>query len=280
MNERKITEKQLQEFVQELFVNEKSRSTIQKYVHDIRCFAAYAEGKEIGKELVMTYKAQLGEKYAVSSANSMLAALNGFFRFAGWEDCCVRQFKQQKNVYLAKEKELTKAEYFRLVSTAEKSDNQRLSLLLQAICSCGIRVSELSYVTVEAVKAGKAEVSCKGKSRTIFFVKMLQKKLLDYARKQGIEQGSIFITKKGKPMDRSNIWREMKNLCEKAQVPPEKVFPHNLRHLFARIFYQIEKDIAKLADILGHSSINTTRIYIMTTGAEHLQKMESMRLVI
>lgn len=168
----------------------------------------------------------------------------------------------------------------RLINTAKKTGNERLNLLIQTICGTGIRVSELQYITVEAVKCGEAVVSLKGKTRSVFIIKELQKKLLRYAAGQSIASGAIFITRSGKPMSRTNIWREMKNLCEQADVNPQKVFPHNLRHLFARTFYGIEKDIAKLADILGHSSINTTRIYIITTGNEHRQRMENMRLII
>ena len=178
------------------------------------------------------------------------------------------------------EKELTKAEYMRLVNTAKQKGNERLNLILQTICGTGIRVSELQYITVEAVKCSEAVVSLKGKTRSVFIVKELQKKLLRYAAEQKIHSGCIFITRTGKPISRTNIWREMKGLCEQAGVNPQKVFPHNLRHLFARIFYGIEKDIAKLADILGHSSINTTRIYIISTGDEHRKRMEHMRLII
>ena len=175
---------------------------------------------------------------------------------------------------------MTKAEYIRLIQTAQQKKNTRLNLIIQTICGTGIRVSELQFITVEAVKCGKAIVNCKGKTRTIFIVKSLNKKLLQYAKEKHITAGAIFITRTGKPVSRTNIWREMKNLCEEANVNPNKVFPHNLRHLFARTFYGIEKDIAKLADILGHSSINTTRIYIISTGKEHRKRMEHMRLVI
>ncbi|MCQ2463553.1 MAG: tyrosine-type recombinase/integrase, partial [Clostridia bacterium] len=177
------------------------------------------------------------------------------------------------------EKGLTKQEYLRLCRTAEKRGNERLSLILQTICATGIRVSELRFITVEAVKKSEAAVRSKGKRRTVFIVKELQKKLLRYAREQGITSGAVFVTRTGKIMSRTNIWREMKVLCKEADVNPQKVFPHNLRHLFARVFYNIEKDIAKLADILGHSSINTTRIYIISTGSEHRRRMEKMRLI-
>lgn len=202
------------------------------------------------------------------------------FSFLGWTDCRVKSIKLQRQIYCPEEKELTKAEYMRLVNTAKQKGNERLNLILQTICGTGIRVSELQYITVEAVKNGEAVVSLKGKTRTVFLVKELKKKLLRYTAEQNISSGSVFITRTGKPISRTNIWREMKGLCEQADVNPQKVFPHNLRHLFARVFYGIEKDIAKLADILGHSSINTTRIYIISTGNEHRRRMENMRLII
>ena len=232
------------------------------------------------KTVVMEFKASIVENYEISSANSMIAAVNAFLRFMGWMDCCIKQFKVQKKAFCSEEKELTKSEYIRLVNTAKEKGNERLNLILQTICGTGIRVSELQFITVEAVRKGEAVVSCKNKTRTVFIVRELQKKLLHYIKTKGIASGCIFITKSGKPMSRCNIWREMKALCEQAGVSPDKVFPHNLRHLFARTFYGIEKDIAKLADILGHSSINTTRIYIISTGAEHKRKMENMRLII
>ncbi|MBQ8663624.1 MAG: tyrosine-type recombinase/integrase [Eubacterium sp.] len=281
---RTITQTHLDAFRQHLLDDEKSQITVDKYLRDVRSFAAYAaQGQDaawdINKSLIMEYKSMLEKRYATTSANSMLASLNSFLRYMGWEDCCVRQFRVQKKAYSSAEKELTKAEYQRLIQTANQKGNERLSLLIQTICGTGIRVSELPYITVEALRQGEARVSCKGKLRIVFIVSKLRKKLLRYAKERRIESGSIFVTRTGKPMNRSNIWREMKNLCEQAGVSPDKVFPHNLRHLFARTFYGIEKDIAKLADILGHTSINTTRIYIMTTGAEHRKKLERMQLV-
>lgn len=280
MNKITITENQIANFTNYLFENEKSRATIQKYQHDIRHFVDFCGGVGITKDAVLFYKEKLAEKYALTSANSMLAALNTFFGFLGHKELCVKPFKVQKQTYLSADKELTKAEYWRLVTTAESENNERLSLMIQTICGSGIRVSELKHITVEAVRCGKAEVRCKGKIRVVFIVKELRRKLQRYVKRWGIQSGSVFVTKTGKPVNRTNIWREMKRLCDRANVNPAKVFPHNLRHLFARVFYKIEKDIAKLADILGHSSINTTRIYIMTTGAEHLKRMESMRLIV
>ena len=238
-------------------------------------------GKEdISKENTIKYKQYLiNQKYALKSVNSMIASLSSFLEFIGRIDCKIKSIKMQKQIFCEENRELTREEFNRLVSTAESNGNERLSLIIQTICGTGIRISELKFITVEAVRAGEAVVSCKGKTRTVFIVQNLRRKLMKYISKRKLESGTVFITKSGEPVNRSSIWREMKNLCRKAEVNPEKVFPHNLRHLFARVFYAIEKDIAKLADILGHSSINTTRIYIISTGKEHRQRMESMRLI-
>ena len=271
----------IQRFEHFLRKEEKSKNTIEKYVRDVRAFAAEQNGAEITKEAVIAYKNKLlSENYAVRSINSMLASLNSLFAFLGWVDCKVKSIKLQRQIFCSEEKELTKEEYMRLVNTAKRKGNERLNLILQTICGTGIRVSELQYITVDAVKNGEAIVSLKGKTRSVFIVKDLKKKLLRYVVEQKIHAGSIFVTRTGKPISRTNIWREMKGLCNDAGVDPEKVFPHNLRHLFARAFYGIEKDIAKLADILGHSSIETARIYIISTGAEHRKRMEKMRLII
>ena len=281
MKGRILTEKMIEDFSCYLKSEEKSENTVGKYLRDVRTFAEYLGGAEITKETVIAYKNKLiSENYAVRSINSMLASLNSLFSFLNWMDCRVKSIKLQRQVYCPEEKELTKAEYMRLVDTAKQKGNERLNLILQTICGTGIRVSELQYITVEAVKNGEATVSLKGKTRSVFLVKELRKKLIRYAAKQNIQSGAVFITRTGKPMNRTNIWREMKGLCKQAGVNPKKVFPHNLRHLFARTFYGIEKDIAKLADILGHSSINTTRIYIISTGSEHRKRMEHMRLII
>lgn len=278
--ERIITDLMIGDFERYLRSDEKSNNTIEKYLRDVKAFTTFAETRKISKSVVVEFKALLITNYEISSANSMIAAVNAFLRFMGWDDCCVRQFKVQKKAFCSEEKELTKAEYVRLVNAAKAEGNERLNLILQTICGTGIRVSELSFITVEAVRKGEAVVSCKNKTRTVFIIRELQKKLLNYIKNRNISSGCIFITKSGKPVSRCNIWREMKALCRRAEVSPDKVFPHNLRHLFARTFYGIEKDIAKLADILGHSSINTTRIYTITTGSEHKRKMENMRLII
>lgn len=281
MKGRILTSEAIQNFKKYLKEEEKSKNTIEKYMRDVWEFTTYMNGEEITKESVIAYKDKLISKnYAVRSINSMLASLNSLFSFLNWMDCRVKSIKLQRQIFCPEEKELTKAEYMRLVNTAKQKGNERLNLILQTICGTGIRVSELQYITVEAVKNGEAVVSLKGKTRTVFLVKELKKKLLRYTAEQNISSGSVFITRTGKPISRTNIWREMKGLCEQADVNPQKVFPHNLRHLFARVFYGIEKDIAKLADILGHSSINTTRIYIISTGNEHRRRMENMRLII
>ena len=281
MKGRILTSEAIDCFKKHLREEEKSENTIEKYLRAVRAFAAYLSGIEVTKETVIAYKSRLlAENYAVRSINSILASVNSLFAFLGWADLKVKSIKIQRQIYCPEEKELTKAEYMRLVNTAKQKGNERLNLILQTICDTGIRVSELQYITVDAVKNGEAIVSLKGKTRSVFIVKDLKKKLLRYAAEQGITSGTIFITRTGRPISRTNIWREMKSLCVQAGVNPQKVFPHNLRHLFARIFYGLEKDIAKLADILGHSSINTTRIYIMSTGNKHRRRMEHMRLII
>ncbi len=281
MEERTLTKETIEKFYQYLVNEERSDNTVKKYIHDIKTFMQFTENSDVTKELVISYKQKLiSDGYAIRSINSILASINSLFVFLGWYDCKVKNLKLQREIYCSEEKELTKAEYIRLVNTAKEKKNERMSLILQTICGTGIRVSELKHITVEAVKHGYAKVNCKGKLRTVIVIGSLQKKLIKYARKRHVYNGSIFVTKTGKPMSRTNIWREMKKLCSDADVNPSKVFPHNLRHLFARTFYDIEKDIVKLADILGHSSINTTRIYILSTGEEHRRKMENMQLVI
>lgn len=280
MEGRVITAKMIAGFREHLILEERSVATIQKYIRDVKAFMAYAQNSAITKETVIAYKKYLQENYAVRSANSMLASINSFFSLFGWNDLKVKSLKLQQQIYCPEEKELTKAEYTRLCKAAQRRHNERLNLILQTICGTGIRVSELQFITVEAAKCGEAVVRCKGKTRAVFIVRELRQKLLRYAAEQNIQSGMIFVTRTGKPISRTNIWREMKALCIEADVNPQKVFPHNLRHLFARVFYGIEKDIAKLADILGHSSINTTRIYIISTGTEHRQRMENMRLII
>ena len=279
MNARKLTHVQIQSFRQHLIREEKSTATVEKYLRDARTFLAYVGENIITKEVVMSYKEDLQlKKYATRSINSMLASLSSLFDFLGWSDCKVKTIKQQKQIYCPEEKELTKAEYMRLLDAAAAKPKMRL--VMQTICSTGIRVSELKYFTVENVTRGEVLVNCKGKTRTILIPGKMRNLLLRYAKKEKIRSGAIFIHRNGNPLNRGYIWAQMKALCAEAGVNPDKVFPHNLRKLFARTFYGLEKDIAKLADILGHSSIDTTRIYIMSTGSEHRQKIERLGLVL
>ena len=279
MNTRILTEHHLQSFEQHLYSEEKSAATIGKYLRDVRAFFAYTGTQAITKEIVLAFKNRLVEEnYAVGFINTMLASLNSLFNFLGWQDCKVRNIRQQRQTYCAEDKELSKDEYMRLLKAAE--NQPQLCLIMKTICGTGIRVSELQYFTVEAVRRGEVTIRCKGKTRTVLIPNQLKKMLLQWARENRISEGAIFITRNGKPVNRSNIWAQMKKLCEKAGVKHTKVFPHNLRKLFARTFYGLEKDIAKLADILGHSSIDTTRIYIMTTGSEHRRKIEKLGLVV
>lgn len=278
--DKKIIDKQLIDtYVSYLYHEEKSAATIEKYLRDIKAFAVFVKNLEVTKELVISYKHQLSEKgYAVRSINSMLASINSFLNFCGCAECKTKNIRQQRKTYCSEEKELSYAEYKRLLETAR--EKPKLNLIIKTICGTGIRVSELKFFTVEAVKNGEIIIDCKNKTRTILIPRKLQRLLLRFAGKNGIQRGPLFISRNGNPLNRSNIWAQMKSLCEKAGVNPQKVFPHNLRKLFARTFYGLEKDIAKLADILGHSSIETTRIYIMTTGFEHRKKIEQLRLVI
>lgn len=281
MSEQLISVETVMQFERHLKMEEKAQATIEKYIRDVRAFAKYLCGNFVTKERAIAYKRWLSDRgYAVRSINSVIASLNCLFSFIGQHDCKLKSIKLQRQIFRSEDKELSKTEYIRLINTANRKGNERLSLVIQTICGTGIRISELQFITVEAVKNSEAVVSCKGKTRTVFIVNELKKKLLYYAAEQGIMTGCIFVTRTGKPMNRTNIWREMKSLCKQANVNPNKVFPHNLRHLFARTFYGIEKDIAKLADILGHSNINTTRIYIIATGDEHRRKMENMRLIL
>jgi len=266
-------------FKEHLLHEERSGATIEKYLRDVRRFKAFAGGREINKELVVQYKESLMQAgYAVRSINSMIAALNTYLVFVGHSECRVKSIRMQKEVFCREQRILTKAEYIRLLDAAR--DRPRLFLLLQTICATGIRVSELSYFTVEAVLQGEVTVHCKGKTRTILIPSKLRTLLLKYAKKSGMKQGLLFRTKNGQPLDRSNIWSEMKRICGIANVNPSKVFPHNLRKLFARTFYGIEKDIAKLADILGHSSISTTWQYLITTDEQHRKQMERLQLIL
>ena len=261
-----------------LIQEEKSELTVEKYVRDVRYFLAWLESRELTKTEVLAYKADLVERYTVASVNSIISSLNCWLAYIGRGDCRVKTIRQQRQAFLSGEKELSKAEYERLIKAAKHKP--RLCLLMQTICATGIRVSEHKFITVEAARAGQAEVRMKGKHRIVFLEKKLCKALLRYAKENNITDGSIFVTSTGKPLNRCNIWAEMKKLCDTAGVRREKVFPHNLRHLFARLYYGMEHDIVRLADILGHSSINTTRIYTMESGHTHRRQMERLKLLI
>ena len=279
MEERILTNRQIQNYSDHLIREEKSNATYEKYLRDVRNFQAFVGDAAVTKEVTIAWKGDLVARgYAVRSINSMLASVNSFFEFMCWNECKVKNIRIQRQTYCSEEKELTKAEYLRLLDASKK--NEQLHLVLQTICGTGIRVSELRYFTVEAVQRGEISVSCKSKTRNILLPGKLRNLLLNYARLNHITTGAILVGKSGKPLDRSYIWRRMKQLCVAAGVKESKVFPHNLRKLFARTFYCKEKDIAKLADILGHSSINTTRIYIISTGVEHRRKLECLGLVI
>ena len=279
--ERCLTNGQIEAYEQSLLFEEKSKATVEKYMRDIAAFRAWLGNRPVMKATVMAYKQHLVEsRYAPRSVNSMLSAVNGLLEYLGWSDCRVKSLRLQREIFCPENKELTREEFKRLVETARRRGNERLEMILQTLGATGMRVSELSDVTVEAAKAGEVVVTLKGKTRRVFLVKELRKMLLNYARKHGITSGPIFITRTGRPLSRTNIWRDMKALCKEADVVPGKVFPHNLRHLFARLFYAMKADLAKLADILGHSSVDTTRIYIATTGVEHRRWMERLRLLL
>lgn len=271
---------QLSDFARQLQEDERSPATIENYLRHIRAFAAWAGGQAVTKDLATQWKEHLISQYRPGTVNTMLVSLNRFFAFLGWYDCQVKTLRIQRRLFREESKELTRAEYERLVSAAQASGRERLVLLLETICSTGIRVSEVKYITVEALKLGKAEISLKGKIRTILLPNKLCRKLLKYAKKQKTVSGEVFLTRNGKGISRKQIWAEMKSICAKAKVAATKVFPHNLRHLFARVFYKACRDVAKLADVLGHSSIETTRIYLISTGVEHAHTLERLRLIL
>ena len=270
----------IRRYVLYLREQERAPATIQKYVHDLTALLDYLDGAPVTKAALIGWKEALAADHAPASINSMLAAVNGFLAWMGWGTLAVKLLKLQKALFLDEHKELTRSEYTRLVHAAQREGNQRLSLVLQTICATGIRVSELRFITAEAVQSGRAEITNKGKRRTVFLPDKLRRLLRDYLKAQKKTAGAVFTTRTGKPLDRSNIWRDMKALCESAGVEPGKVFPHNLRHLFARTFYSMEKDLSRLADILGHSSVNTTRIYTAESGLVHARQVERMGLVL
>lgn len=275
-----INENKIEDFLTYQKEQERSRATLQKYRHDLMELIKFLKEEKLTKSALINWKEHLMSAYAPASVNAMLAAVNGYLRYEGWIELTVKPLKIQKSLFLEEEKELTQKEYIRLVKAAKRKENERLALVLQTICSTGIRVSELKFITVEAVQCRRAEISNKGKRRVVFLPNELRKLLKNYIRNQKKTTGAVFTTRTGKPLDRSNVWRDMKRLCESANVSDKKVFPHNLRHLFARTFYTIEKDLSRLADILGHTNLSTTRIYTAESGAVHARQMERLKLIV
>ena len=284
MNKRKnltISKEMLPAYREYLRDEERSRATVEKYLRDVRVFLEYVgENQVLGKERISEYKEELRERYKISSANSMLAAVNSFLVFLGREEMKVKLFKVQKVLYSRPEREMTEKDYEKLVRTARRCGDLSMSMLLQTIGSTGIRISELRFITVESLEVGRAEIYNKGKSRVVLLPVELSRMLKKYCREAGILTGSIFVTKHGNPVDRSNVSKKMKQLAREAGVDENRVFPHNFRHLFARIFYSVEKDVVRLMDLLGHASISTTRIYTMTTEDQPRRQMSRMRMVL
>lgn len=276
---RSVTREDIKDYCDWLYGCEKSIMTIRKYRHHLTLFMEFMKGRTVNKELAILWKTSLRECMSPVTVNGAIAAVNGFLRHYGWEDCTVRFLKVGRSPFMQEDRELSRNEYLKLVECAFLKGKERLALLLQTVCSCGIRISELPFITVEAIESKKAQVECKGRIRTVLLPEKLCRLLEAYAQKKKITEGTIFVTRTGKPLDRSNIWREMKSLGEAAGVGKKKIFPHNLRHLFARTYYAVKKDLSKLADILGHRDVNTTRIYTMERGSEHRRQIESLELL-
>ncbi len=275
-----INKEEIGRFRAALLAEDRAAGTVEKYLRDLRQFLTFLDGKELAKERVLAWRdALLAEGLCPATVNSKLAALNRYFAFVGREDCRMKYLRVQRRLFRSQERELTKGEYERLIATAQRGGKERLALLMETLCATGIRVSEVQYITVEAARQRQTEVALKGKIRTILLPGKLCRKLLRYARQQKITSGEIFLTRSGKGLSRRQIWAEMKALCREARVAASKVFPHNLRHLFARTFYRVCRDVVKLADVLGHSSIETTRIYLISTGQEHARQLERLGLV-
>ena len=279
MEPRKITEETLAAFARQLGEEERSPATLEKYLREVRQFAAFLGGREVTRELAAAGREELSARQSPATVNGKLTALDRLLAFLGWEDCRVKHLRVQRQLFRDSARELSREEYARLVETARRLGRGRLSLLMETICATGIRVSEVRYITAEAVREGRTEIALKGKIRTILLPGKLCRKLEKYARQKKITSGELFLTRSGRPMSRKQIWAEMKGVCRAAGVAPSKVFPHNLRHLFARCFYRVSRDVAKLADVLGHSSIETTRIYLISTGAEHARTLDQLRLI-
>ena len=279
MEPRKITEETLAAFARQLGEEERSPATLEKYLREVRQFAAFLGGREVTRDLAAAWREELSARQSPATVNGKLTALDRLLAFLGWEDCRVKHLRVQRQLFRDSARELSREEYARLVETARRLGRGRLSLLMETICATGIRVSEVRYITAEAVREGRTEIALKGKIRTILLPGKLCRKLEKYARQKKITSGELFLTRSGRPMSRQQIWAEMKGVCRAAGVAPSKVFPHNLRHLFARCFYRVSRDVAKLADVLGHSSIETTRIYLISTGAEHARTLDQLRLI-
>lgn len=280
MKDHHVPQEHLSAFARRLAEEERSAGTVEKYLRDAGAFLEWLAGAPVSREAVTGWKAHLVRSgYRPATINSMLAALNAFLRFIGLEDCRVRALRVQRRLFQSEERELSRQEYQRLLDTARTLGRDRLALVMETICAAGIRVSEVRYITAEAVREGRTEIALKGKIRTILLPGKLCRKLEKYARQKKITSGELFLTRSGRPMSRKQIWAEMKGVCRAAGVAPSKVFPHNLRHLFARCFYRVSRDVAKLADVLGHSSIETTRIYLISTGAEHARTLDQLRLI-
>lgn len=279
MEPRKITEETLAAFARQLGEEERSPATLEKYLREVRQFAAFLGGREVTRDLAAAWREELSARQSPATVNGKLTALDRLLAFLGWEDCRVKHLRVQRQLFRDSARELSREEYARLVETARRLGRGRLSLLMETICATGIRVSEVRYITAAAVREGRTEIALKGKIRTILLPGKLCRKLEKYARQKKITSGELFLTRSGRPMSRKQIWAEMKGVCRAAGVAPSKVFPHNLRHLFARCFYRVSRDVAKLADVLGHSSIETTRIYLISTGAEHARTLDQLRLI-
>lgn len=280
MEDFKLTAEHIAAYGRYLKQEERTPATLEKYLRDVRAFALWLDGRPVTKEAVTGWKERLlAERRSPSTVNAALSALNGLFRFLGWEGCRARFVKVQRRLFRDPARELSRTDYDRLIAAARELGRERLALLMETICATGVRVSEIRYLTVEAVQRGRAEISLKGKVRVILIPTKLARKLLKYAKKNKTVSGEIFLTGNGKSLSRRQIWAEMKRLCVRAGVAPSRVFPHNLRHLFATAYYRAYRDIAKLADVLGHSSIETTRIYLLTSGAEHQRQLDRLGLV-
>lgn len=280
MEDFKLTAERIAAYGRYLKQEERASATLEKYLRDVRAFALWMDGEAVTREAVTGWKERLlAERRAPSTVNAALSALNGLFRFLGWEGCRARFVKVQRRLFRDPARELTRPDYDRLITTARELGKERLALVMEAICATGVRVSELRYLTVEAVQRSRVEISLKGKVRVILIPTKLARKLLKYAKKNKTASGEIFLTGNGKSLSRRQIWAEMKRLCVQAGVESSRVFPHNLRHLFATAYYRAYRDIAKLADVLGHSSIETTRIYLLTSGAEHQRQLDRLGLV-